>query len=687
MQRASTLLTLAVCGGLVLASVALRWRGETFVYDTWSDRDLVRARHFFELWPTTGPEVSFGDGVRIPGALLYFLWGVPTVLGATPLDVFRFQTAFDVLGAFLLFEVGRRTWGPTAGAVAAAVVSVGDVPIATNWHLWNPGMVPLFTSVAWAAVTRGAAMDDARFLPVGVVAFAAAAQLHLASLLPAAGVLVTVLVARPAGIGRALVVSAVGVLVLYTPYLLGEIGTDFRNMRALLEVVFEQESHVDGWSPSAVLQGVRLLGMRGDPLGWGDVLPAPALIFTNVPWLCVVVAGVGALPAHGPERRAWLLLGGLIGTWLLLLGFASSAQQLGSESGNERYILPLMPAVALVLGGSVELVLRRFDARSVAAGLGARASLVTGLLLQGLAALGTAGMPGAAGPFAFVAQVRMLEEVRAATGWSLPDTVARLSVAMPDEEGWRTYPEFALQEPVDRVGLPFPGSAAPPCALVLADGGGVVQVDAATIDDALGYRLPDVAILRVASVSAGTLVVYDHRGGRCPVGAANRYLRTPLESFARLEAPPAGRPPERRDWEGRSVWLSRLDLYVSAQRIRAQVAVEVHEDGCRARVTVRSPQLSGSGMNVGSLGPIFLEDVVVVAVDGASERSALVASHLGQLAAATPITVEVELGGPADIELRGRARPATTDGPRSGVDGQAFSLLVARASGSGCFGP
>ena len=85
MDRGTRLVALA---GMALAVIVgvVRTQAWSSVHILWTDRDLWRADRFFIDWPTTGAELSFGDGARVPGGAWYAWLAVARALGADGAD-------------------------------------------------------------------------------------------------------------------------------------------------------------------------------------------------------------------------------------------------------------------------------------------------------------------------------------------------------------------------------------------------------------------------------------------------------------------------------------------------------------------------------------------------------------------------------------------------------------------------
>jgi hypothetical protein len=633
----------------VAALLAERWATTPLQWLLWSDRDLVRASRLALERPVVGPEVSYGDGARLPGGLLYELWGLVVAAGGGPEAVYRLQAALEV-GALALIGVlvAQRTdaW---AGAVAVAVALTALPWVSTTAAVWNPALVPLFAAAALVGADR--AVTDGRADAVAAVALAGAlgAQVHLTAGAVALVLLVAIALLRPRVAARGALPAIGAVLVVALPYLVVDASRGWPNTRAI------------GTAP------------RGAP-GDGDLLAAAW-------WLRPDVDFAVGLGAHG----AWLALGAALAVAALGLARRDRATVgallppvavvgvtvvglARSDTGAAalRYALAAVPAWAVLVGEGFGRLRRQVGQRSPVATL-AVVVPVTVLAVAVVGAERQALADRAGEPARWATLNAALDDVRARTGWSLREAVGRTSLWERVGGAWSHEARRGVTWLLDRQEVDFPGSLPSPCALVLFGGRDEV------VDDAwLAAELP--ASLGAPHVTAdepwgrdGRLVRYTLDGGLCPTSLAQRYLDTLAEAEVR--------DLWRRAPDGRAVPVpGRATRHVGRLRVDdvppVAVAVDLLPGPGRLDAVLHANQLRGRAYNTE-----LLEDGFVVRPRLRLERPGevrelvLAPGLVGDGGALTPLRAGGRLpAGTWTVELvaevpTARPRPATPPPP------------------------
>lgn len=622
-----------------------------FAYVIWSDRDLVRSAVPFLDLPTSGAELSYGSGARIPGGAYHLLLWLAGKLSADPAGVWRVQAGLDALAAAVLgLGVGRR-FGLLAGAVAAAGMLGADASAATQERLWNPAWLPLFAAVATVAWLRVVVDRDARALVVWGVAIALGAQMHVTALLLVPAMLPMVWAARVPGAGRWLAAAAIGAALTWAPYLVSELSHGWPNTRLLLrgDQLADGSGWVSGdarplqtaWETLRTLAGGGAVGRAAERLGVGATavgLVAPAL----------VVGVLAALVVRGPRRgaRARVLAGLTLAIALETALFARSRYFAMGSSDTTRYLLALSPVAATLLG--------------VAGATAARTARTWG----GLAEAAVVLLLGAS------MTVRLLDvEQRTvrpsltqdhwkgvttwidgttrATGWTLDQVAGKVVVA--DATGPRQWTP-AKATPIDALlrarGLAFPGSLPPPCGLVLptppADG---APLDDAAVAATLGDGVVAPTLDAVHPVGHNlTLVVYHPAAGRCPTTMSNRYLLTPEEALSRAgwASTPPGTARRLADERDTRRWLLNVDLAAGrGAPLPMPALLEIRPAGADQEVVLHANLLRGYAWN----GDFFANGdadhprLIATYADGTRVVTDLAVGRVGSGGELTPLRV------------------------------------------------
>jgi hypothetical protein len=525
----------ALLAAVALALVGLGVEGRQLRWVLWSDRDLWRALE--TPWATTGPELSFGSGGRIPGGGVQLLLAPLVRIDGDPLFVWRCVAVGIGLGLVALGLLVRRPLGGLVAGVTMAGVMVSDVVPDALWTIWNPALLGPFALVAWGAWVRVVHDRDGRWLPVLTGALAFGAQLHASTAGLAVAMLVPVAVARPT-LSRRTLALALGVpLLLYAPYLADEALHGWRNTRLLLG---------QGASMPPPPPGLFGRNLAAALIGLAGPNPHPAtptflerggaaLAVTVARWGLVAVGIVAALrPGADPARRR-TTLGAAAVVAIVALAVASTSFDLSSAT-TRRFFVGVLPGAALLGGlGAAALVGALGGRRPTAGALAALA--VTAMLGTQAAATEERWRIGSGSWGTWSNVSDLLATVRARTGWSLEQTAARtVLVAGGGGGGWgtdwfptdgiayllaREHAEFlGSQRSLCAVAFPFVPPTAPPLDAALL--GRVLRVDPATVH-----------LREVARTEAGHVVATYHLGhDPCPTSLVDRYVPTEAEQAA-----------------------------------------------------------------------------------------------------------------------------------------------------------
>ncbi len=518
-----------------------RGLGSTWVYDLWSDRDLMRAARLGSMPEVTGAELSYGSGVRIPGSLQYLLMAPWLQGGASPVGAYRMQALLEGLGVLLLGREAWTRWGLWAGAVTVGVWGVGRVPNEVGATLWNPGFVPLFACALTVASVRLVGGGRPQAWTLWIAALAAGAQMHLSVALLAAFVLPMLVVWGPPR-ARGPVLRGLGLAaVLYLPFLVHELVWGARTLKGLLAP-----------GQAAALAPGASWGTAGTSLwavgaAWVDVhTPLELMTYHPVVGGLGVVASallglgligvwgralVGAIRGRelGPDRR---VVGLLAGVWLLMLVYLALGPLTAVSLGQgERYVLMLWPSTALLAGWGAAAAVRAAGSRAstVAAALALLLAVRAGALVLDAGSVRRSLR-------SWTERVAVLAEVQAVTGWSLVDVAGRVVLAPGGDVAFgRTWDTLqGIDHVLHRVGATFDGSQPPPCGLLVPVPSNTdvahPPFDAAYVQAVLDQPLPELKVLDVLAVgSRHQLVRYTLAGQACRTSFTNRYVDTPEE--------------------------------------------------------------------------------------------------------------------------------------------------------------
>jgi hypothetical protein len=567
--------------GLAAAVGLLRLQAWTCVNIQWSDRDLWRADRFFVDWPTTGAELSYGAGARVPGGGWYALLAALRATGADAAEVYRQLLLLDLLGAAVLAAAVWRGFGPVAAAVTALLyVSPAEVRAAMN-AVWNPTLLPATLALAHALLAHALRTGSWRAWAGWSLTLSFAAQLHMTGLAWFGWSLVGLAWIAPRDLWRAAPALLAGVGLAWAPHLLDEALHGWPNTTAM----WVQTPVREAWSAPAVAEA------------WTEVVAALAVFRPTVPALA-------DLPIS------------LLVAWLVALGAIAACRRDGDRFARALVLpavaLSLTPAASVALAFEDRYVLAALPAWAVLAGYGARQldrGAVAGLAIAAvspavaLAAMSSGWWHGVdpgdqVGSWTERKLADVLGALRSPERPTLADVVGRAAFLEDSPDGPRLLQGRSVEVLLTAAGQAFPGSLPPPC-LLLVDGD---PPDAATLAAAVG--LGEVHVLDVTPIPWGTnsrvqaITWRPLTSDLCPSSLSTRYIDTPIEQRLRAAWPLAdspatlaGEPPLlAAQWQASprrhlpALWVVGADLTPGPGRLTGQVHV---------------PQLRGQSFNDG----------------------------------------------------------------------------------------
>lgn len=635
--------------GLGMAALAVaRVVVSRFDHRIWADRELMRGAHFFDEWPTTGAELSYAVGARIPGGALYALVAFGQLIHDSPVAVQRLIYTLDTLGALAVAWVVSRAAGRLAAVATFGVwLSVAVVHEGLA-QIWNPAFMPAFVAMAMVGAYKVAADRDARGWAALGLGLALAAQMHLSAIPFGATLLLLTLLAVP--VEGALWMAAAVLLAVgtYTPYLISESRDGWLNTHMLMN-----QPHLSHTVP------MWLHGQR-----WGDavqLLPALSL-HRGAPWMPDWTHALAWLTfptfAWGlvrAARGAWAGDAGDRGLFVLIASIVPTAAYMFADpyiATEPRYFFVFVPGLAVGCGVGVADLVRRAEALSAPLAAVLAAAPVVAILSASTWWIPNQGLQERA----IERYEAALDQARTKAGWTWTELAGRTVIVGADTPGaWRA--SFGMDDMLRRHGGEFPGSLAPPCGMLLLDLQAGDEV-AAKIPTSVevgpsGFRWIENTLL----APDVRWVVYDPGTALCPTAMVERYRDLPAELELRqladtlplgtARALPASDPATRR-------WALAVPADPSGGVLPMVVGLTLTRRGESLDVRIDSAQLRGESFNTGWFVPSLVDRprLKVTRPDGTEEEVAILDGHLGYRAASTPVTRSVSLAaGPGKLTL------------------------------------
>lgn len=622
------------------------YHGDTFMYDMWADRDILRSINLGSDWQVLGPEMGSTVGLRTPGGFYhYLLWPLLQISGS-PVFLHYVLIAMDVATILIIYGLGAGYLGRGAGLLAAALYATSPAVLDQIVYLYNPSFSLLFITAATALLLRFLVDGRSASLPWGVLLIALACQIHLSHIALLVGLALAVIVLRPRCTLTHALLAVAMVPLAFSPWLISEAMHGFPLLTTLLTPKVVGQSGVNNlpiWVPGVVVQLLQVLAhydhwprqaLPGGFVGYGIIS-----LLTNATLPLGLVGGLvltaGAFRGDGDSRSRRFVLA----LFLLLTASIGLYVATSVDIYARRILFLISPAILLLAAAMNALA-----AAAARRGYRAVAVAVLVLALANMVASGAKWLdrnldvhPNYRDRLAMLAALR--------NGIGLTDDALRTSLAelRRTENGWVLWPanedtaiEYLLQWMPNQPADPWQA-----CGLVIDAGQGstLTEAEARTVlaENAKLLPLP-ITPVRLEARGRFAVIGYDRVEGNCLRSFANRFNSTPQEKLA-LEA-------------GRTLEIGRVRVLEAAPGravVVARVAVgfgtilmEVTAQGGRLEAVLHGPSIrGGAGIREEWLFNPLVE--AVPAGGGAAIRVPFGALELGHGTTLTPWRTAVSL--------------------------------------------
>ncbi len=183
------------------------------------------------LLPVTSNRSSIGLA-NPPGAI--YLLMLPAALSSNPMWGAVLVGAFSVLAVVLTYIFTNRYFGRVAALVAALLYAVTFRPIIYERFIWQPNLMAPFVVLFMFLLFLGAVERRKGWLFPALLLLGILYQLHAITLLLLVPLAVAIVLAPHTLRWRDLIFSAIGLLVIFFPFLLWEFTHKFADLLSLL---------------------------------------------------------------------------------------------------------------------------------------------------------------------------------------------------------------------------------------------------------------------------------------------------------------------------------------------------------------------------------------------------------------------------------------------------------------------
>lgn len=200
-------------------------------------RDAVTNGHL----PATAGSTSIGS--TFPPGTTYLMM-IPAAFTADPFWGVVMQGILATVSVLLTYLFVRRYYGWPAGVIASLLYATSHRAVAYARYIWQPNLMPFFVIIYIWMLYRGVVeRKKGWFIPAVMLAFFII-QLHFSALPLLAPLLVAMILAYSTLRWRDLLLGALGVVILFAPFLIWEIVVHFKDIITML-TASKGQAHLD----------------------------------------------------------------------------------------------------------------------------------------------------------------------------------------------------------------------------------------------------------------------------------------------------------------------------------------------------------------------------------------------------------------------------------------------------------
>ncbi len=233
----------------ILLGTVLRVASPSTIYfNIHAERDVWRTIEILEgeRFPHTGSELTQG-GYTL-GPALYFLQIPPLLVTLDPRGLLVWLALLHAAGLWVTWRIGKEFFSRRAGLYALALFATFPLAVLALRYLWNPSYIFPFSALFYWALFGWVLKGKVRRLPALVLAACVLFQVHLSAalLIVLAGACWAIF--RPRVGRRWLAVSGGVALLVFAPYIAGELRTGLWNTRQIINppdaLITANEAHI-----------------------------------------------------------------------------------------------------------------------------------------------------------------------------------------------------------------------------------------------------------------------------------------------------------------------------------------------------------------------------------------------------------------------------------------------------------
>ena len=266
------------------------------------------------LWPISGNRSSTGP--LIPPLFVYIMM-IPAAFTPNPVAGNIFIALSNIAAVLLTYIFVRRYYGRLAGTISALLYATAVNVIIFSRDIWQPDLLPLFMVLLLFMLFRGAIQKKGYWFLPAVLLIAAMYQLHSTGVYLIIPLLVALVLAFKTIRWRELPLAALGLLLLFAPYIYLEHRQHYIDVIRLLLVVKKTPFFTN---EALLFYGMWVHSFVLSPLQYRYVLPRLSVDTHLIPGNAhsILLTTPLRLIAQFSQPESWLMEVLLVGAWLLV---------------------------------------------------------------------------------------------------------------------------------------------------------------------------------------------------------------------------------------------------------------------------------------------------------------------------------------------------------------------------------
>ena len=302
---------------IVLLTVGLRfYRIDTAQYMTDHNTFYQMAHDAVAngLWPISGNRSSTGP--LIPPLFVYIMM-IPAAITPNPVAGNSFIALSNIAAVLLTYIFVRRYYGRLAGTISALLYATAVNVIIFSRDIWQPDLLPLLMVLLLFMLFRGVIQKKSYWFLPAVLLIAAMYQLHSTAVYLAAPLLVAVVLAFKTIRWRELPLTALGLFLLFAPYLYLEYRRQHIDITQLLHVASNAPVFTDD---ALLFYGMWVHSFVLSPIQYRFILPRLSVDTHLIPGNAnsILLTTPLHLIAQFSQPESSLMVALLVAAWLLV---------------------------------------------------------------------------------------------------------------------------------------------------------------------------------------------------------------------------------------------------------------------------------------------------------------------------------------------------------------------------------